>query len=127
MVKLCVEAFRAKDDTSAQAFVSQAKFLVKSLNKLEMELQKSNACDLELGKLSTSHHKLNIHGANGREEVKEHEVVLSSSAFAFCLRGLVRETREIEKGIKELVQWENPSSQVNLYETSCKIDALCNI
>nr|XP_043638236.1 uncharacterized protein LOC122609242 [Erigeron canadensis] len=127
--------------------------LVKSLNKLEKELQKSNvfdtkSSDLELGKLPISPHKLNVHGPNGEdemenivnsflqrskeiiygeecEEVKSHEMVLSLSAFAFCLRGLVKETREIEKGLIELLQWENPSSHVNLYEISSKIDALC--
>lgn len=148
-----VELFKEMVQPSIKCF--ERVVLVKSLNKLEKELQKSNACDtssdLELGKLPISHHKLNIHGPNGEdemdnmvnsyikksyellfgegscEEVKGQEVVLSSSAFAFCLRGLVGETREMEKGILELLQWENPTSHVNLYEISCKIDALYNI
>ncbi|XP_050370749.1 uncharacterized protein LOC126788781 [Argentina anserina] len=57
------------------------------------------------------------------EELKG-QTVLCLSALAFCVSGLIRATREIEEGIKELVQWENPSSQVNLYETSCKMRAL---
>ncbi|KAL8252877.1 hypothetical protein R6Q59_036570 [Mikania micrantha] len=128
--------------------------LIKSLTNLEMELQKSNACntssDLELGKLPISPYKLHMHGPNGEDEMdkmvnsyitksfelvfgegceeeKRHEVILGSSAFAFCLRGLVRETREIEKCVMELLQWENPSSHVNLDEIFCKIDALSNI
>ncbi|KAJ0620419.1 hypothetical protein HanHA300_Chr00c1011g0832081 [Helianthus annuus] len=126
-----------------------------SLDKVEgEELQRNNACDtssdLELGKLPIPQNKLHRHGPNGEDEidniidsylktsyelvfgevcgeVKGHEVVLSSSAFAFCMRGLVTEAREIEKGLMELLQWENPSSHVNLYEISSKIDALYNI
>ncbi|XP_076946488.1 uncharacterized protein LOC143618021 [Bidens hawaiensis] len=147
-----VELFKEMIQPSIKCF--ERVVLVKSLNKLEKELQKSNACDtssdLELGKLPISQYKLNMHGPNGEDKIdniidsylktsyelvfgegceKEngHEVVLSSSAFAFCLRSLVRETREIEKGVMELLQWENPLSHVNLYEISCKIDALCNI
>ncbi|PWA51123.1 hypothetical protein CTI12_AA465450 [Artemisia annua] len=104
--------------------------LVKSLNKLEKELQKSNVCgtssDLESGKLPLSPQKLNVHGPNGCDEMKRHEVVLNLSAIAFCLRGLVMETRDVEKGLMDLLQWENPTSHVNLYEISSKIDALCN-
>ncbi|KAM0067257.1 hypothetical protein Hdeb2414_s0002g00058871 [Helianthus debilis subsp. tardiflorus] len=147
-----VELFKEMMQPSLKCFESIV--LVKSLNKLEKELQKNNACDtssdLELGKLSIRQNKLHTHGPNGEdeidniidsylktsyelvfgegcEEVKGHEVVLSSSAFAFCMRGLVREAREIEKGLMELLQWENPSSHVNLYEISSKIDALYNI
>ncbi|KAI3732818.1 hypothetical protein L1987_64027 [Smallanthus sonchifolius] len=123
-----VEIFKEMIQPSIKCF--ERVVLVKSLNKLEKELQKSKACDtssdLELGKLPISHHKLNIHGPNGEdkidnlinsylqksyelvfgegfEEVNGNEAVLSSTAFAFCLRGLVRETREIEKGVMELV------------------------
>jgi len=36
----------------------------------------------------------------------------------------MRETKEIERGIKELVQWENPSNRMSFYELSGKINAL---
>ncbi|KAL4558251.1 hypothetical protein LXL04_036449 [Taraxacum kok-saghyz] len=124
--------------------------LVKSLNNLDNEVHKSGAFetygDVELGKLPIGRKGLHKDGSNsedemenivnsylkvsqdivhgeGCEEVKGHEMVLSLSAVAFCLRGLVRETREIEKGVMELLQWENPSSHVNLYEICCKIQA----
>nr|GMD69351.1 uncharacterized protein LOC109193187 [Ipomoea batatas] len=59
-------------------------------------------------------------------EVMNSQVALNLSALAFCMRGIVRETKEIDKAIKELVQWENPSSPVNLHEISCKIRALAH-
>ncbi|XP_071741045.1 uncharacterized protein [Rutidosis leptorrhynchoides] len=146
-----VELFKEIIQPSIKCF--EKVVLVKSLNKLENELKKSNICDtfsdVELGKLPICPHKLNMHGPNGEddldnmvdlylqrsrelvfnegcEEIKSIEVVLGLSAFAFCLRSLVKETREIEKGVRELLQWENPLNRVNLYEISCKIDALCN-
>lgn len=61
----------------------------------------------------------------GEEEIKS-QLVLSLSSMAYCMNSLVTETREIEKGIKELVQWENPSRHVNVHEISCKIRALAD-
>ncbi|KAF3453867.1 hypothetical protein FNV43_RR04308 [Rhamnella rubrinervis] len=52
------------------------------------------------------------------------QIVLSISAIGYCMSRLVRETKEIEEGIKELVQWENPSIHVNLYEITSMIHAL---
>ncbi|XP_062017429.1 uncharacterized protein LOC133733808 [Rosa rugosa] len=57
------------------------------------------------------------------EELKG-QIVLCLSALGFCISGLMRATREIEEGIKELVQWENPSSHVNFYEISGRMHAL---
>ncbi|KAG8375145.1 hypothetical protein BUALT_Bualt10G0069900 [Buddleja alternifolia] len=57
------------------------------------------------------------------EEVKN-ELILSLSAVAFCMNGLLKETKEIEKVIKEVVQWENPSSQVDLHDILCKLRAI---
>ncbi|PWA59284.1 hypothetical protein CTI12_AA389400 [Artemisia annua] len=146
-----VEHFKEMIHPSLKCFENVV--LVKSLNKLEKELQKGNVCntssDLELGKLPLSPQKLNVHGPNGEDEMdnivncylekskelvlgegcdemKRHEMVLNLSAIAFCLRGLVMETRDVEKGLMDLLQWENPTSHVNLYEISSKIDALCN-
>lgn len=60
------------------------------------------------------------------EEDLKNQVILSLSALAFCMNNIARETKEIEKVIKEVVQWENPSSQVNLYDILCKIHATTN-
>ncbi|XP_023752997.1 uncharacterized protein LOC111901378 [Lactuca sativa] len=147
-----VEIFKEMIHPSLKCF--ERLVLVKSLNKLEKEVQKSGAfdtcSDVEMGKLPITPSKLYEHGLNGEdemenvvnsylkrsqevvigegcEEVKEHELVLSLSAIGFCLRGLVKETREIEKGVIELLQWENPSSLVNLNEICCKIHAVSHI
>ncbi|KAF7143496.1 hypothetical protein RHSIM_Rhsim05G0190000 [Rhododendron simsii] len=52
------------------------------------------------------------------EERKASQIALRQSAVQFCISGLMKETKEIEKGIKELVQWENPSTRMNFYEIS---------
>ncbi|KAL3635802.1 hypothetical protein CASFOL_020349 [Castilleja foliolosa] len=58
-----------------------------------------------------------------KEEVKN-EVMLSLSSLVFCMDGLLRESKEIEKVIKEILQWENPSIQVDLHGIVCKLHAL---
>ncbi|KAK7325000.1 hypothetical protein VNO77_29006 [Canavalia gladiata] len=65
----------------------------------------------------------NLYGDEGEKELKS-QVVLSLSALGFCLSGCIQGTLEIEEAIKELVQWENPSSEINLCEISCKLRAL---
>ncbi|KAE8039021.1 hypothetical protein FH972_011472 [Carpinus fangiana] len=40
------------------------------------------------------------------------QALLNLVALGFCMSSLVKETREIEKEIKELVQWENPLSPI---------------
>ncbi|KAH7514448.1 hypothetical protein FEM48_Zijuj11G0090700 [Ziziphus jujuba var. spinosa] len=57
------------------------------------------------------------------EEGKEpkSQMVLCSTGLGFCIQNVARETMEIENQVKELVQWENPSSQRNLYKILCKI------
>ncbi|XP_057470570.1 uncharacterized protein LOC130759461 [Actinidia eriantha] len=57
-------------------------------------------------------------------ERRASQIALSLNAIGFCIRGLMIETKAIEKGIKELVQWENPSTCINFYEIHCKINAL---
>ncbi|KAK3033950.1 hypothetical protein RJ639_034114 [Escallonia herrerae] len=122
---------------------------IKSLKALEKEIQMNNiSYDLELQKLpipamlrssgsdETEIEKMTtsylqnssevleqINADEGEEEVKS-KLVLGLGALAFCMTSLVRETREIEKGIRELMQWENPTCNVNLYEISCKVHAL---
>ncbi|PON51453.1 P-hydroxybenzoic acid efflux pump subunit [Trema orientale] len=56
--------------------------------------------------------------------IKSQMVILSLSALGFCMSSFMRETKEIEVEIKEVVQWENPSSRVNLHDISCMIHAL---
>ncbi|MCL7042469.1 hypothetical protein MKW94_016052 [Papaver nudicaule] len=58
-----------------------------------------------------------------QEEMKG-QMILSLGALGFCIDGLMKETKEIGKSVKELVQWENPASHVNLCELYCKINAL---
>ncbi|XP_031111691.1 uncharacterized protein LOC116015681 [Ipomoea triloba] len=130
--------------------------LVGSVSVLDKEFEKKkNSIDPELGKLPTSNNitglsdeeienKLKSFLEYSRQfvdekdedddedeeednnEVMNSQVALSLSALAFCMRGIVRETKEIDKAIKELVQWENPSIPVNLHEISCKIRALAH-
>ncbi|XP_010253831.1 PREDICTED: uncharacterized protein LOC104594975 [Nelumbo nucifera] len=127
---------------------------IKSLAALEKELWKNIPRDLEFGKspkpdgfrvldadtdedededkveemlTSFLQHSREIidkfHAAEAEEGLKS-QMILCLSALGFCLGGLIKETREMENGIRELVQWENPSSRINLYEISCKIHAL---
>ncbi|CAN4100946.1 unnamed protein product [Withania somnifera] len=121
--------------------------LVKSLAILDKEFEKKKlSVDIELGTSASSyyntirsaseeeiddnfrsyfqHSKGFVDHVNGQE--LKAQVVLSLSALGFCMDGLVKETKEIEKAIKELVQWENPSSHVNLHDISCKVRALAN-
>lgn len=60
------------------------------------------------------------------ENETKNQVVVSYSALGFCLSSLMKETREVEKAIKELVQWENPASPINLSEISRKVQDLHN-
>ncbi|MCD7448483.1 hypothetical protein HAX54_042620 [Datura stramonium] len=123
--------------------------LVKSLAILDKEFEKKKlSVDVELGTSPSSSYYDVIRSAS-EEEIDENfrsyfqhlkefvdqivdgeefkgQVVLSLSALGFCMDGLVKESKEIEKAIKELVQWENPSSHVNLYDISCKVRALTN-
>ncbi|KAJ4891219.1 Uncharacterized protein Rs2_30967 [Raphanus sativus] len=124
--------------------------LLKSLDALEKALAKNDngSWDIELGKTpnpsfsspeSEPENILNTYlqhcrgAADGmfrveeeREEVKvdKSEVVLSLSALGFCVEKMGKEAREIEEMVEEVVQSENPSSQVNLHEISCKIRSL---
>ncbi|XP_050369266.1 uncharacterized protein LOC126787416 [Argentina anserina] len=125
--------------------------LIKSVTVLEKGLddeESARSSDLELGKPHTlktfrvcgledadmdeivssylQHSKEVVdkfHCPENDEELKG-QIVLCLNSLGFCVSGLIRATREIEEEIKELVQWENPSSHVNLYEISCKIHAL---
>ncbi|KAE8711477.1 UDP-XYL synthase 6 isoform 1 [Hibiscus syriacus] len=123
---------------------------IKSIPILDKELENNNiSYDIEIGKspylklfrvsdsdedemdkvlnsfLQHSNEAIDVmQGIEGENEIKS-QMVLSLSALGYCIKALTTETRRIEEGIRELVQWENPSSRVNLHEISCKIHALC--
>ncbi|KAM6577947.1 hypothetical protein CsatB_029784 [Cannabis sativa] len=61
---------------------------------------------------------------DGEKMIKSQMVTLSLSALGFCISRFMKETKEIEVEMKEVVQWENPSSRVDLYNISCMIRAL---
>ncbi|KAK9727267.1 hypothetical protein RND81_05G269800 [Saponaria officinalis] len=118
---------------------------IKSLLVLENDLAKDGkTCDVELGKVSNNPLNLDqkdigkiiasfiehlkeacekIQFSEDEDDIKS-RMILSLSAIGFCMNCLMKETSEVEKGVKELVQWENPKSQINLREISCKIHAL---
>ncbi|XP_077212847.1 P-hydroxybenzoic acid efflux pump subunit [Tasmannia lanceolata] len=144
-----LELFKSVVGSSLKCFEEVTR--IKSLEAMEMELQrkkKNNSDDLESRKSSNPtgcrvlsgnedevekivgsflQHAMavmtRIHVVQGGEEIKC-QVVLCLSALGFCIERLMKETMEIEKGIRELVQWENPSSHINLYEISCKMNDL---
>ncbi|XP_065868420.1 uncharacterized protein [Euphorbia lathyris] len=60
---------------------------------------------------------------NAVEGEEKSQMVLYLGALGFCLNTLMKETREIEKRIQEIVQLENLGKTINLYEISCKIRA----
>ncbi|KAL3635803.1 hypothetical protein CASFOL_020350 [Castilleja foliolosa] len=119
--------------------------LVKSLTVLEREYEKRKSDpDLEMGKSGNQRsgffdddemkmmkeseisflEKLGGFVRHVTKEEVKNEVVLSLSSLVFCMDGLLRESKEIEKGIKEILQWENPSVQVDLHGIVCKMHAL---
>lgn len=122
---------------------------IKSLAVLEKELQKKNTShDIELGKSTNANEsgvssadeeevesivssflqhsrKLadKIYTSEGEDRLKN-KMVLRLCGLGFSINTLMKETMKIEKEVKELVQRENPSSHINLYEISCKVNAL---
>ncbi|XP_057802051.1 uncharacterized protein LOC131017349 [Salvia miltiorrhiza] len=112
--------------------------LVKSIAGLEEEYEKGRSgLDLEKGKSgrwsgrdedemrkSAASFLRHVDGCDGVEEVTKNGVGLSLGALVYCMDGVLRESKEIEKGIKEIVQWENPSTQVDLHNIVCKLRAL---
>ncbi|MED6181832.1 hypothetical protein PIB30_023042 [Stylosanthes scabra] len=64
-----------------------------------------------------------LYGNENQKELKS-QIVLSLSALGFCLKTIMQEVMEIEHSIKELVQWNNPNSEINLYNISCNLHAL---
>lgn len=142
-----LEIFKSKVGSSLKCL--QKLTSIKTLAALEKELQKKVVSnDMELGKsananasrllctdekeveiiISSSLRLLNeetdtVYAKEG-EEKRKSQIVLCLRGLVFCINSLIRETMEIEKEVKELVKWENPSSHVNLNEISCKIQSL---
>ncbi|KAJ4725849.1 p-hydroxybenzoic acid efflux pump subunit aaeB [Melia azedarach] len=128
--------------------------MIKSLAILEKELEKKNvSSDIELGNSNSTNPNYKssdldenemenlivssylqhsqelvdkIQHVEGDKEERKSQVVLSLSALGYCMQSLIKETRQIEEGIEELLQWENPSSYINLLEISSKTHALYN-
>ncbi|KAE8099422.1 hypothetical protein FH972_017406 [Carpinus fangiana] len=143
-----LELFKKKVSSSLKCLEKVTS--IKTLAALEKELQKKIVShDIELGKLPNANafrllgtneeevesivspflQYLNeeagkIYANKGEDKLKS-QLVLCLSGLGFCISNLIRETMEIEKEVKELVKWENPSSHVNWNEISCKISALC--
>ncbi|CAM8975447.1 unnamed protein product [Rhodiola kirilowii] len=61
--------------------------------------------------------------AEGEEAVKTGELIVCLGGIGFCMDGLAREVREMEKGVKEIIHWENPTSHIDLYQILCKINS----
>ncbi|XP_054802966.1 uncharacterized protein LOC129306396 [Prosopis cineraria] len=62
--------------------------------------------------------------SNSDEEAVRGQIIVQYSCLAFCFSGLTRETIRVENKVKELVMWENPSSDSSFSEIYCKINAL---
>lgn len=130
---------------------SEEIFRMKSLRFVEKELEKKNmnmSCDLESGKSTKCNRCMvsrlgedeigktidsflrrsrnvvdNLYNVEGEKELKS-QIVMCLSALGFYLSIFMREMIEIEEAIRELVQWENPSSEIDLYKILCKLHTL---
>ncbi|TXG58579.1 hypothetical protein EZV62_016408 [Acer yangbiense] len=123
--------------------------MIKSLEMLQQELQKKNiSSDIELRRspseyvprslgpdeedtkeilcsfLQLSNGIANSINSKEEEQKLKSQMVLCLNGLSFCISSLIKETTEIEKEVKELVKWENPTSNVNLSEIFCKLKAL---
>ncbi|WOK95556.1 hypothetical protein Cni_G04263 [Canna indica] len=122
---------------------------VKSLERLDKEWRRKTSTDVENGKTlevygalgadeeecekmvsSFLQHsrevveELDASGGTGGDEYSKSKLVLCLATIGFCMKGLMRETRELELGIVELLQRENPRAHINLYAIYCKIKEL---
>lgn len=59
---------------------------------------------------------------NKDEEMLKVQMLFHCSCLGFCTSSLMGETIKIESEVKELLIWENPSSQTNYKEIYCKIN-----
>ncbi|WOH01100.1 hypothetical protein DCAR_0520481 [Daucus carota subsp. sativus] len=140
-----LQLFKADISTSLKCYEKITK--IKSLACFEKGRQEGKIFhDLEAGEVSSVHSSTkcgdvaeNIlnsyveHSMQLAEKVCNSEcedfvkgkIVLFLGSLGFCLKSVMKETTEIENGIKELIRWENPSRHINFYEIFSKIDAAC--
>ncbi|KAI3879931.1 hypothetical protein MKW98_018170 [Papaver atlanticum] len=146
-----LELFKKLVNSSVQCFEKVTS--VASLEKLEKDLESKNiSCDVESGKSAANGSEFNVliseneealegvlssfvkhtrelvdeaHGFEGddRDKIKS-QMVLCLSALGFWIDCLMKETREMEKSVQELVQWDNPTSHIHMSEIYFKINAL---
>ncbi|KAJ4840999.1 hypothetical protein Tsubulata_018691, partial [Turnera subulata] len=64
-----------------------------------------------------------INNYNGDQQLKN-QIIMYLSSLVFCISSLLRETTEIEKEVREIIAWENPTRHINLYELSSQMEAL---
>ncbi|RRT57325.1 hypothetical protein B296_00047331 [Ensete ventricosum] len=117
---------------------------VKSLARLEKEWKRKHTPDVETGKVEGLY-VYGVMGADGEDcqkviasflqqanelmdrldmsvdESLKNQLVLCLATVGFCMEGLMKETRELETQILELVQRENPGAYINLYAICCKV------
>lgn len=142
-----LELFKEKVGYSLKCF--EEVILIKSLAVLAQEMQKRNIShDVESGRLPNedvprslspdeeeieeilcsflrhSNEVANNIDVYDGEEKHMSQTVLLLNGLGFCISSLMRETTKIEKEIKELIKWENPTGNINLYEISCKLNAM---
>lgn len=142
-----IELFKAKVGPTLKFLEEVTR--MKSLSKLEKELTKRNLpLDIESGKYlnadairalcgnaevdSITNSFLqhleemvpNLVHTDKDEEMLKGQMAFHYSCLGFCIISLIRETIKIKNEVKELLLWENPSSQVNLNEIYCKINTL---
>ncbi|KAK3226425.1 hypothetical protein Dsin_006287 [Dipteronia sinensis] len=120
--------------------------MIKSLEMLQQELRKKNiSSDIEFGRslsedvprslgpneedaeeilssfLQLSNRIANSINSKVEEQKLTSQMVLCLNGLGFCISSLMKETTEIEKEVKELVKWKNPTSNVNLSGISCNL------
>ncbi|KAI9085756.1 hypothetical protein K1719_032170 [Acacia pycnantha] len=142
-----LELFKAKVGSTLKCLEEITR--IKSLRKLERKWKERNSSgDMELGEHPNSdpirvlrgHEEAEsiacsfqqhledmadaVHSNASSEEGVGGQILAHYSCLGFCITGLTRETIKIENEVKELVMWENPSSDSNLSEIYCKINDL---
>ncbi|CAL9155538.1 unnamed protein product [Musa hybrid cultivar] len=128
--------------SSAKCFAEA--LLVKSFARLEKEWKRKHITDVETGKVEGPYVD-GVMGADGEDcqkviasflqqanelmdrldmsidESLKGQLVLCLATVGFCMEGLMKETRELEMQILELVQRDNPGAHINLYAIRCKV------
>ncbi|KAK7245262.1 hypothetical protein RIF29_40099 [Crotalaria pallida] len=141
-----LELFKTRVGTMLKCL--EAIIRMKSLRKLENDLKNKNLpCDVESGEYPNADAYRTLSGneevdgitksflqlleemaskthANKDEEMLKGQLLLHYSCLGFCTNTLMREVLKIESEVKELLIWENGSTEVNLKEVYWKISAL---